>query len=162
MTNLPPCDVVIAPNRSVYVNGTLITNVSDLDVNFGQNNPVPMITLEFTPTSLVYGDVPNETIDAMAMDQRPDDGTVNISRAIARAQARAAGLDPLRHVAPAPTPAVAPAPVRKAVDKVAMPNDEERAEYAEPMDEEACGSLNTKGNRPCIRPAGHVGAHRAY
>lgn len=166
-SSLPPCDVVIAPNRAVYINGTLVTNLTDFDFNYGSNAPIPEITLTFTPTSMVFGDVPNETIESLAFEQHPDDGTVNISRAIARAQARAAGLDPNRHVRPAPTPASAPVPVRKPVmEKKSVVEDEYPMDEEAPMavDEKRCGEHVPGENSyvTCKKSYGHSGAHSRY
>lgn len=156
--SLPPCDVVIAPNRAVYINGTLITNVMDFQMSTDATNPLPEVTLMFTPTSVVFGEIPKDTLEAANFDMHPDDGTVNISRAIARAQARAAGLDPLRHVQPAPTPAAAPPPVRKVAEK------KDVAEEAYPVDEDYCGQ-QLEGEASyvkCKKPYGHAGGHSRY
>lgn len=155
MTN---CDVVITPNDEVFINGNKIGKVTDYDMR--KDGRMTELVLTMHPTSILFGVVPAATIqtlwdEATLTGSDHADGSVDIARAISNAKARAHGLNPVQHVAPAPVTA---APVKKAIPKYADA-------AAEPMAEEApCGEQVTgeKSYTTCKKDYGHTGVHSRY
>lgn len=87
----PRCDIVITKDGAIYLNGTRVENIVNIQLEHDHHvGPGARLTLELVPTSVIFGDVPNETVDALTADQRTDTPAVDIARAIARVQARRA------------------------------------------------------------------------
>jgi hypothetical protein len=80
------CDVIMTRGRDVYINGTkigcLVEAHVDRDVSLGPPGDT-RLTLELRPTSVIYGEVPSETVEAMK-----DSPDVDIEKAIEKAQQR--------------------------------------------------------------------------
>ena len=126
----PRCDIIVTRDRGIYINGTKVENLLNLqmDRDLSTGHGETRVTIEIMPTSVIFGDVPNETVDALSED-KSDLPTVDINRAIARAQARAHGLDPDLHTSPAPTPSSRPIPARKARPGKAYADDGDAPDY---------------------------------
>lgn len=145
------CDVVLpsAGHEAVYINGTMVGSV--IDVNLTQDGGTgTRVTIEFRPSSLIYGDVPNETVEALN-EARDGAGTVDISRAISRARARVAGLDPVKHAKPSAGGSGPPAAVSGPTPKKRNPVQAAYDDVEKPV-------LACTVTDHCHRPDGHKGA----
>lgn len=159
MTN---CDIILTPGNEVYINGNRIGGLVRFTLD-KDGNQRPELTLTLDPTSIIFGSVPSDTIqtlwdEATKTGAAQADGDVDIHRAISRAQARAAGLDPVQaSIERLVTPVSPPPTMKKAkYDEpvLATADMDGEAEYAAP---ERCGADYLHGS--CRRPYGHTGAH---
>lgn len=141
------CDVVLTPRQEVYINGNLIGNVTSINVDQEYGSGPTRMTLELTPTSVMFGEIPRVQIEALINDDSSSTNDVDISRALARAAARGAGLDPNTHTAPARPAQPAPIPLRKkSMPTTTMQDDEERC------------SKGVGGGETCSSYRGHKGS----
>lgn len=80
--------MVVTRNRAVYINGHRIENVISVDIEQNAMDPTRM-TLEVVPTSVMYGDIPSDTIEDLHSQSAGKD--VDISKAMENARLRREG-----------------------------------------------------------------------
>lgn len=84
-----PCDVLILQNHRVFINGTEIGNV--IDLNYEQSvSTCHQLTITCVPTSVMTGKPPEETVRRLAegMGLSDPDARVDIDKAIQSARRR--------------------------------------------------------------------------
>lgn len=87
-TGYAPCDVLITRDQRVYVNGTEVGMVTMLETS-QELNGATVMRIEVHPTSLIYGQPPQQTIEDMTEPGTSDpNARVDIDRAIRKAVER--------------------------------------------------------------------------
>ena len=83
--------VVLTPDQRIFIDGNEVRGVVSVDVSTAMGQPTRII-IELNPASMLYGDPPSETIEDLHAQTVSGPGdTVDISKAIARAQERRQG-----------------------------------------------------------------------